>query len=124
MWTVGRDIAAPAETVWHLLTDLDAWPQWGPTVARAELEDSRPLRLGARGRIWTPVGVPLPFEITDFDPGRAWAWKVAGVEATRHVVTERGNGCRLSFGVPWWAPGYLAVFVLALGRIERMVIER
>lgn len=119
MWTVHRDIVAPAEEVWRLLVDLDAWPRWGPTVAGAELDDA-PLRLGARGRIWTPVGVPLPFEITEFVDGRSWAWKVAGVDATRHEVVARGDGCRLSFGVPWWAPGYLAVFVIALGRINQM----
>lgn len=113
-------MSVPVDSVWRVLTDLDAWPQWGPTVQRAELDDAGPLRLGSRGKVWTPVGVALPFEITEFDDGRAWAWKVAGVPATRHVVTPHPHGCRASFGVPLWAPAYLPVCALALKRIEAL----
>ncbi|MCV7420893.1 SRPBCC family protein [Mycobacterium yunnanensis] len=118
MLTTARTIAAPAESAWRVLTDLSQWPRWGPTVQRAELDEDGPLRLGSRGRVWTPIGVPLPFEITEFDDGSAWAWKVAGVSATRHVVTGHSQGCRVSFGVPLWAPAYLPVCALALKRIE------
>ena len=113
-------MAVPVDSVWRVLTDLDAWPQWGPTVQRAELDDAGPLRLGSRGKVWTPVGVALPFEITEFDEGRVWAWKIAGVPATRHVVTPHSQGCRTSFGVPLWAPAYLPVCALALKRIEAL----
>ena len=63
MWTVSRPVQAPSGTVWKLLVDVDAWPKWGPSVVRAEL-DRGVLTLGTRGRVWTPVGVALPFEIT------------------------------------------------------------
>ena len=46
MLTVEHAIAAPAPAVWEVLTDLDAWPKWGPTVQRAELAGPGPLRLG------------------------------------------------------------------------------
>lgn len=120
MLTTARTIAAPPEAAWRLLTDLDAWPKWGPTVMRADLTDRGGLRLGARGKVWTPVGVPLPFEIVEYDEGRAWAWKVAGVRATRHEVTPTPVGCRVAFGVPVWAPAYLAVCALALKRIDEL----
>jgi len=113
-------MAVPAESAWRVLTDLSLWSQWGPTVQGAELDDAGPLRLGSRGKVWTPVGVPLPFEITEFDEGSAWAWKVLGVSATRHVVTAHSQGCRVSFGVPLWAPAYLPVCALALKRIENL----
>jgi uncharacterized protein YndB with AHSA1/START domain len=116
--TTARVIAASPEAVWRVLTDLDAWPQWGPSVQRAELTEPGPLRLGSRGRVWTLVGVALPFEITEFDDGRGWAWKVAGVPATRHAVRTQEGGCRVSFGVPVWAPLYLTVCALALKRID------
>ncbi|MEU0497248.1 SRPBCC family protein [Mycobacterium sp. NPDC006124] len=120
MLTTARTIAAPAESAWRLLTDLSQWSRWGPTVRGAQLDDPGPLRLGSRGKVWTPIGVPLPFEITEFDDGRAWAWRVAGVSATRHVVTDHADGCRVSFGVPSWAPAYLPVCALALKRIEEL----
>ncbi|AFM14981.1 Polyketide cyclase / dehydrase and lipid transport [Mycolicibacterium chubuense NBB4] len=116
---MSRHIEAPSDVVWCLLTDLDAWPRWGPTVAGADL-DAAQLQAGATGRVWTPVGVPLPFTITEFDPGRTWAWRVAGVPATRHGVEPDGAGCRAWMSAPTWAPAYLPVLAVALRRIEAM----
>ena len=123
MLTVGRRMAAPPESAWRVLTDLDAWPRWGPSVQRAELDGGGPLALGSRGRVWTPVGLSLPFVVTEFERGREWAWHVAGVPATRHSVTPDGDGCRVTFGVPIWAPAYLAVCAVALKRIEDLAVS-
>jgi hypothetical protein len=122
MLTTARSMPASPEAAWRVLTDLDAWPVWGPTVQGAELSEPGPLRLGSRGKVWTPVGVPLPFEVTEFDDGREWAWRVAGVPATRHTVTAHRDGCRVTFGVPVWAPPYLIVCALALKRIEGLAV--
>ncbi len=119
MWKVHRDIDADPETVWQILTDPDAWPRWGPTVSRARL-DGTAILLGATGRVWTPVAVPLPFVITELEPGRTWGWDVAGIPATRHGVAPRGNGCRVWMSAPVWAPAYLPILAVALRRIESM----
>lgn len=124
MPTVELSISAPPEAAWTVLVDLTAWPKWGPTVSGAALGHPGPLGPGSRGKIWTPVGVPLPFEITEFVEGRAWAWNVAGVPATRHEVIPTRRGCLLSFGVPIWAPAYLSIMAVALPRIERLATER
>jgi len=120
MLTVSRRIAAAPEAVWAVLVDLDAWPVWGPTVSGAELDD-QVLALGATGRGFTPVGIGLPFTITEFEPGRRWAWSVAGIPATTHGVEPITAGCRVSMGAPLWAPAYLPVLALALRRIDAMV---
>lgn len=120
MLTVDRLIAAAPEVVWSLLVDLSAWPTWGPTVRRAELDDPVFAR-GATGRVWTVAGVSAPFMITELEPGRSWAWTVGGVRATRHLVQPVGDGCRVTFGVPWWAPAYLPVCAIALQRLARLV---
>jgi Polyketide cyclase / dehydrase and lipid transport len=121
MPTVERHIAAPPAAVWNVLVDLDAWPQWGPSIQRAELAGTGPMALGSRGKVWTPFGLALPFEITEFDDHRYWAWAVGGVGATRHEVQPLDGGTRLAFGVPLWAPAYLSVCAIALRRIDRMV---
>jgi Polyketide cyclase / dehydrase and lipid transport len=118
--TVERDVGAPPNRVWDILVDLDAWPQWGPTVAGAKLTDTGRLVLGSRGKIRLPLGVWLPFEVTEFEEGRFWAWEVAGVRATRHEVRPAEGGCRVAFAVPLWAPAYLPVCAIALERIARM----
>jgi uncharacterized protein YndB with AHSA1/START domain len=120
MWTVSRRLSASPEAAWQVLTDLDAWPRWGPSVTRAELDGADQLGQGVSGRVWTPLGVSLPFELTVFEPGRSWAWRVAGVPATTHGVEPEASGCRIWMGAPAWAPGYLPVLALALRRIDVM----
>lgn len=122
MPAVERTVAAPPDAAWRVLTDLDMWPQWGPTVQGAELNEAGPLRLGSTGKVLTPVGLSLPFTITEFDEGRHWAWRVAGVPATKHGVLPDAAGCRVWFSVPVWAPPYLTVCALALKRIDRLAV--
>lgn len=119
MTAVHRRIAAPSDEVWQILVDLDYWPRWGPTVSGAEI-DGDLLTLGTTGRVWTPVGIPLPFTITEFVPGVRWAWRVAGVDATKHGVDPDGDGCRVWMSAPWWAPAYLPVLAIALRRIDQL----
>ena len=120
--SVSREIASPPEVVWRLLTHVDEWPRWGPTVAGGEVPGGV-ISAGARGIVRTAVGVSLPFNVTEFEDGRSWAWRVAGVPATWHRVDPTVEGCVVTFGVPWWAPGYLVVCALALARIERLAAE-
>ncbi|WP_019145087.1 SRPBCC family protein [Aeromicrobium massiliense] len=122
-WTAQRHLRVPPEVVWDLLTDPDAWPVWGPTVKRAEIDGGAVVE-GARGTVWTPVGVPLPFQITDVDPEHCWSWSVAGVPATTHEVEPVLGGCVARMTAPIWAPAYLPVLEVALRRIERLAAER
>lgn len=121
MPTADRYVDVPPEIVWEILVDLEVWPKWGPSVAGATV-DGGVFGAGARGHVRTAVGVSLPFTVTDFEPGRRWAWAVAGVAATTHEVTAEESGCRVRFGVPWWATAYLPVCAVALSRIERLAL--
>jgi hypothetical protein len=122
MLSVDRAIAASPSDVWKLLIDLEAWPIWGPTIRRAQLDPPHTvLALHATGTVETPLLVSLPFVITEFEPGRHWAWTVAGVSATRHRVEAWGDGARVTIAVPWWSAAYLAVCAIALRRIDEML---
>jgi hypothetical protein len=124
MLAVDKLIAASPAAAWKVLTDLDAWPVWGPTVSGGSLDPPHTeLALGVTGRVRTAVGVALPFLITEFEPGRHWAWKVGGVPATHHRVEPLGDHSRVSMAVPWWAAAYLPVCAVALARIESMLAD-
>lgn len=117
---IEREIAAPAATVWALLTDVRRWPEWGPSVRRAVL-DGAAFELGGRGRVTTRVGLTLPFVVTAFEPGRSWSWEVAGVRATDHRLEALAEDrCRIGFGVPIVAWPYLVICAIALRRIGRL----
>jgi uncharacterized protein YndB with AHSA1/START domain len=121
--SVHRVIAAPPEAAWELLTDLDAWPLWGPSIKGAELDPPyQELTLHATGVVQTSLVVKVPFVVTDFDAGRQWAWKVAGIPATGHRVDPVDGGSRVAMDVPLWATAYLTVCALALRRIEKLLV--
>jgi hypothetical protein len=122
LW-VSADIDAPADTVWGLLIDLDAWPRWGPSVRRASVEGGA-LASGAHGTVTTALGVSLGFEITVFEPRSRWAWKVGGINATDHRVEPLGpDRCRVGFGVGWPVAPYLAICRIALHRLGRLATQ-
>lgn len=120
MLEVSRVVTAPPAAVWQVLTDLDDWPKWGPTVSGAELIGATALELGVRGRVYTPLGLPLPFTITEFEPERRWAWQVAGIPATAHGVDPVDRGTRVWMSAPVLAAAYAPVLAIALQRIDRM----
>lgn len=114
---VTATLDVPAAVAWRLLTDTHAWPQWGPSV-RAVDSPQRFISAGTRGRVQTTLGLWLTFEITDWEEGRAWAWRVAGIPATGHrVTTVTESSCRVAFTIPHWAPFYVPVCRIALRRI-------
>ena len=114
---------APVERVWDLITDTQAWPLWGPSISNVKCED-RYIRLGSRGVIQTALGFRVPFVVTEFEPLRFWAWEVAGIRATGHLVEPLGpDRCRLIFTVPIWAAPYVTVCLLGLIRIQRLLKE-
>jgi hypothetical protein len=118
-------VPAGAADVWALLADPGRWPLWGPSVRGAVVHGDGAIRAGATGSVRTALGVTLPFEVTLFEPGRRWAWTVAGIGATDHRVDPLGPGrCRVAFGVPWPAAAYLPVCRVAITRIRRLAAGR
>ncbi len=99
------EIHAPGDAIWHLIADFGQWPRWGPTVTDVR-SSSDSVSPGVTGSLRTPVGLWLPFVITEVDHGVSWSWKVAGIKATGHELTSAAGGCsRLEFSAPWyWAP--------------------
>ena len=119
-----RTIDVPASVVWHLVTDVDHWPTWGPSVRDAVI-DGGTMRSGATGSVTTVGGVALPFVITTFVDGASWSWDVAGIGATEHRVDGLDAGrCRVHFGVPWVAAPYLVVCHAALPRLESLALAQ
>jgi len=107
----------PAAVAWQLLTDTEAWPRWGPSVLAVDAP-ARLIGPGMRGRVQTALGLWLPFEITDWQAGSRWGWRVAGLPATGHIVAAVGPArCRVTFTIPKWALFYVPVCRAALRRL-------
>ena len=121
--SVARVFQVDPEKAWALLTDTVRWPGWGPSVRRVDCPE-RHIRRGSRGRIRTPLGLSLPFVVTEYRHGRFWAWRVAGIPATGHRLVPLGPAaCRVSFEMPvFWLP-YVPVCAAALKKMAP-ILER
>ncbi|MFK8002224.1 MAG: SRPBCC family protein [Polyangiales bacterium] len=120
MFEVCESANASAESVWAILADTRRWPEWGPSVTRVE-HGPRMLHAQSRGRVRLPMGVWLPFQVTDFEVGRSFRWNVAGIPATGHRVLPLGRGrSRVVFEVPALAAPYALVCKFACRTIVRL----
>lgn len=115
---ISRDIFAPSEQVWSILTDTWLWPRWGPSVRKVNCRD-RFITQSTSAKIRTTPGFWLPFTITRYIPLHYWSWRIGAIEATGHSVKSRTPQLStLAFDMPWWAVIYLPICWLALRRIE------
>jgi hypothetical protein len=117
--SVSRLMPVEPAIAWDLLVDSSRWADWGPSITDVDVPGVR-LRAGTTGRIRSPLGLWVPFTVTDFEEGRSWAWTVAGIRATTHTVEPAPGGCRVTFGIPTVAAPYAVVCRVAARRIDRL----
>lgn len=92
-------IDASVEHVWAILSDVERWPEWTPTVTRAERLDKGAIRVGSRTRLHQPKLRPVVWEITDWRANVAFVWVSSGPGfhvTAEHVLERAGSGCRLT----------------------------
>jgi hypothetical protein len=118
---VKRELRASPESAWDLLTDTTKWRWWGPTVRGVTCSD-RYIRKGSLGKVRTPIGLWVPFLITEYEHESYWTWKVAGIQATGHrLVQFNPDSCMVAFELPLsWLP-YSIVCRIALKRMAKLL---
>lgn len=119
--SVQRELRASAESAWDMLTDTTMWQLWGPTVRSVTCSD-RYIHRGSTGKVCTPIGLWVPFLITEYEHKNYWTWKVAGIQATGHrLIQFNTNSCFIAFELPLlWMP-YAIVCRIALKRMARLL---
>jgi uncharacterized protein YndB with AHSA1/START domain len=105
-------IAAPVETVWAVVTDIDRWPEWQSDVTSAKLEGN--LAVGATFR-WKAKGLSINSTIQELEPGRriGWTGDAIGMRAI-HLWTfepqEDGTQVITEESLSGWFPRILKLF--------------
>ncbi|MET7862815.1 SRPBCC family protein [Micromonospora taraxaci] len=94
-------VTASADTVWRILTDIDAWTTWLPEVPYARVETPGPLAPGSVFR-WSAAGMEIESTILQVRPQERLVWRghgdgpdgVLGVHVW--ALTPAGDGVEVS----------------------------
>jgi uncharacterized membrane protein len=116
------EIHAPIDRVWAVLSDLERWPEWTPTVTSLQRVDRGPLAVGSRARVRQPKLPPAEWRVTELDEGRSFAWVTGslGVQVTgAHSVEANEGGSRAMLSLQF--SGFLGPLV---ARLTRSLNER
>jgi uncharacterized protein YndB with AHSA1/START domain len=96
IFTITTDVAAPAERVWQVMSDVERWHEWTPSVTSVRrLDRGRPLGVGSRAVIRQPKFPPALWRVSALDPGHSFTWVSAapGFRAVgKHSVEPTGAG--------------------------------
>lgn len=99
MFTHSTQIAANPPVVWSVLSDLERWPEWTPTVRRLEILEGRELGIGLRVRIEQPRLRPAVWAVTECTPLESFTWvsRFAELSITAsHLVEPSESGSKIT----------------------------
>ncbi len=109
-----HEIEAPAETVWQVLTDLPAYPDWNPFVVAAESSLEVGAAMDMRVRVLPFMAQSQREWVTAVEPGLGFCYGLApsagGALASErcHAITPEGpDRCRYEshFELSGWLSG-------------------
>lgn len=92
-------VAAPAGEVWRVLSDVQAWPTWTPTISAVQGRDGCSLAIGARFTVRQPRLRPATWVVTALDPPTRFEWTSRSpglcVQADHLVLASGPAACDL-----------------------------
>lgn len=116
------DILAPPERVWPIMSDVERWHEWTPSIRKVVRLDSGPMGVGSRVRVHQPR-LPVAFwQVTEWQPGRNFTWvsRNPGVRVTaRHAIEPIAGGSRVTLSLQ-----YEGIFGALVARVTRGITER
>ncbi len=80
----------------------DNWPGMSPSITRVERVDGAPLAAGARVRIKQPRMAAMTWRVTEFEPGRSFAWQAVNpgiLTVGTHELRQTGTGTEVTLGI-------------------------
>jgi uncharacterized protein YndB with AHSA1/START domain len=116
------DIAAPAARVWEVMSDIERWHEWTPSVTRVRRLGGAPLAVGSRAFIRQPKFPPAVWKVTAIEPGRSFTWvsTAPGLRViAHHWVEPLADGSRATLSLE-----LQGIFGGLFGRMTKDITQR
>ena len=125
--TSRRSTTAGPDVVWAVLSDIEAWPTWLPTVTAVERTGGpAQVGVGSTFAVTQPRLGRAEWKVTLWEPGRGFTWQSRrpGVLTTGvHRVHPLDPGAEVEIGIDWAGRGRVLARA-AFGRMTRAYVER
>lgn len=121
-FSISIDINATAERVYDVMTDIDRWHEWTPSITSIRRLDGGGFEIGKRAMIRQPKFPPATWTISRIEPGRRFEWinKGPGLKVTgHHSVEPAANGSRATLAL-----SYEGIFGGLLARMTESITKR
>lgn len=96
-FSVTTDIPAPPDRVWEVMTDIERWHEWTPSITSIKRLDDGPLAVGSRVVNRQPRFQPALSKVTGIEQGAGFTWisVVPGLLVKgSHPVARTATGSR------------------------------
>jgi hypothetical protein len=96
------DSTAPAGRVWEVMSDVDRWHEWTPSVTSIRRLGGGPFEVGSRAIVRQPKFPPALWKIVAIEPGRSFTWisTAPGLRVVaRHAVDPTAAGSRATLSL-------------------------
>lgn len=110
------EIDAPVTRVWNLTLDVEAWPEFVPTMTRAEWVTEAPIRVGSQARIKQPAQRAKLWTVSILEPESCFAWTTSSPGSTMtatHRLVAAGSRTTNTLTIEmrgWLAPLFGTLF--------------
>lgn len=118
------EVAAPPEVVWGILSDVERWPEWTPTMKSVRLIEGDSIAVGTAARIQQPAQPAATWRVTQVDAGRSFTWGTRNLGMTMvgtHVIEPIAIGSRVTLGIDISGLSAAILMPLIQGQIRKAV---
>jgi hypothetical protein len=121
-FSISVDINAAADRVYEVMSDIERWHEWTPSVTSIKRLDAGPFAPGSRALIRQPKFPPALWTVIENDGKRSFSWlnRAPGIKVTaQHAVDTVGRVSRATLSLR-----YEGVLGRLLARMTRRITNR
>ncbi|MHB2029109.1 MAG: SRPBCC family protein [Acidimicrobiales bacterium] len=100
---ITTNIKASPEVVWAVLTDVERWPEWTPSMTKVTRLTGGPFVEGSQVRIKQPRLRTMVWTVTELTPGRSFVWEAKGpgltLVAGHHLANEEEGAVQVTLAI-------------------------
>jgi carbon monoxide dehydrogenase subunit G len=101
-WEHSIDIHSTPDRAWQVMSDIERWPEWTPSVVSVTKLSDGPLARGTTARVHAKGTPESTWTVSESIPAKSFTWdtKVRGAATSAgHVIEPSSTGSRVTLSL-------------------------